>query len=284
MLKKLLNRDDNLNDNRYSDPANERRGPQGSVASVVELVPVLHLFGNMLVLKDGSFRMIVRTGAVNFDLKSHREQMVLLNTFGELLNSLSIDFPIQVFLHSAHLDTEAYIARYGRRLRDPGLHPKMRRVIQNHLEFFEYQTRANHLLDRSFYVVVPYYPHHGGRPADGGIGSDMPLGGLIKSLLDTSAADKAKLPPRRDMEVARTQLLNRCGLMIAQLSRLTISAEILDELQLVSLLRELYNPGISERQKIRSLDEFNNLLAPVRVRTQDRQRGGASRPQLEGGL
>ena len=46
----------------------EVTGVQGSTGSVEELVPVQSVFDNMMVLKDGSFRMILKTTALNFDL------------------------------------------------------------------------------------------------------------------------------------------------------------------------------------------------------------------------
>lgn len=272
MLDKFINR--NNSSGKYADPDREKHGAQGGVASVIDLVPVQRLFGNMTVLRDGSFRMVLKSGAVNFDLKSPREQNLILNTFGELLNSLSIDFPIQILLHAAHLDTQRYINRYERRFDEPDLSPEMAAVIDDHLSFFEHQARANYLLDRSFYIVIPFYGQ--GRAAalgDGGIGADMPGGGFVKSFLDNPDKEKGKEPTRREMELARVQLLNRSALIIAQLSRLGINAELLDELQLVGLLRELYNPGISERQKIRSVDEIGSLISVTARSSGDRQRG-----------
>jgi hypothetical protein len=255
----------------YDQP--DPSGAQGGLGSVEELVPVQSVFDNMMVLKDGSFRMLIRSNALNFDLKSPREQRVILNTFGEMLNALSIDFPIQVLLHAAHLDTGRYTKRYRERLDDRNLSPSMHRVIEEHLEYFEFQARANYLLDRSFYVVVPFYGQNRQHLPDGGLTGDMPGGGFLKSMMDGSDKEKTRIPTPRELEIARVQLINRTSLIVSQLTRLGIQGHILEQLEVVQLLRELYNPGISERQKIRGLDDVGSLISlPSETQSRQRQR------------
>jgi hypothetical protein len=256
----------------------DKTGPQGASGSVEELVPVQSVFDNMIVLKDGSFRMILRSSATNFDLKSDREKGVILDTFGQMLNVLSVDFPIQVLLHAAHLDHERYTRRYSARLQERGISDEMKQVILEHLEYFEYQARANYLLDRSFYVVVPFFGSTRQALADGGIAGDMPGGGFLKALMDGSDKERVKEITPRELEIARVQLLNRCSLLSGQLSRLGINARILEQLEMVQLLREMYNPGISERQKLRELSDVGSLISLPRSsqqRTRERHIGDA---------
>lgn len=273
MLKKLMNR----GTTEYSEA--EQRGAQGNIASVLDLVPLQQLFGNMLVLRDGSYRMIMRVGAVNFDLKSPREQMMILHTFGELLNTLQVDFPLQLLLHSTHLNTETYIREYRDRLLEPSLTPEMRAVIEDHIEYFEEQAKANYLLDRSYFVVVPYYDR-GRAPLDAGGGAaaeSMPLGGMLSRFMDTSSAEQKEAVQRKDMEKARIQLQNRCSLVAGQLSRLSISAQILDDLAIMRLLHEMYNPASAERSRLQTNDGIGAFVAAQRDRSNrslDRGRDG----------
>ena len=262
-----------------TDPDSEKRGAQGFISSSLDLVPLQRLFGNMMVLKDGTFRMVMKVGAVNFDLKSDREQMGLISAFGELLNALSVDFTLQVLLHAAMLNTEEYIADYEARLREPGITPQMRWLIEGHIEHFQNSARAMYLLDRSFYVVVPFFgTGQSGRVAGEDLSDDMPLGGMLKGLLDGSNKEKRKEPDRRDMEIARTQLMQRCSLVISQLSRLGVRAEPLSELQLVALLREMYNPDVAEHSKLREIPQ-EGLISMSTNRTRARLEG-PNRPLL----
>lgn len=251
----------------------DARGVQGNIASVVDLVPLQHLFGNMMVLKDGSYRMIMRVGAVNFDLKGEREQMMILNTFGELLNTLQVDFPLQILLHSTHLDTEVYVRKYRERLQDPALSPQMREVIEDHIEYFEEQARSNYLLDRSYFVVVPYYDRGRAPVSDGGVAAEMPLGGMLSRFVDSSSAEKKQEIQRRDMEKARIQLQNRCALIASQLARLSISAQVLDDLAVMRLLHEMNNPASAERSHLQVSGDMGSFVATQRRPTRSLERG-----------
>lgn len=273
MLKRILNRNGTTN---YSDE--EQRGVQGNVASVHQLVPLQSMFGNMLVLKDGSYRMIMKVGAVNFDLRGPHEQMMILNTFGEMLNTLQIDFPLQIMLHSAYLDTESYVREYRERLMDPALSPAMRVVIEDHIQYFTEQARDNHLLDRSYFVVVSYYDQGIIPQGDGGVAQDMPLGGMLGRILDSSEKEKTNTTKRRDMEKARIQLQNRCGLVASQLSRLGIQSQLLDELAVLRLLRSLYNPGVSQHSGLENTDSTGSFITtqvrPGRLNRAEGDQGG----------
>jgi len=256
MLKRILNRN---NGGRYPD--GEHTGAQGNVASVHQLVPLQSMFGNMMVLKDGSYRMILRVGAVNFDLRGPREQSMMLNTFGEMLNTLQVDFPLQIFLHSAYMDTEAYMRDYRERLLDPSVSPSMRLVIEDHINYFAEQARNNYLLDRSYFVVVSYYDQDNIPQGDGGVAQDMPLGGMLGRIMDSSDKEKTQHAKRRDMEKARIQIQNRCGLVASQLGRLGIQAQVLDELAVLRLLRSLYNPNSNQSSSLQQGNSTGSFMS-----------------------
>jgi hypothetical protein len=234
--------------------------------SVLQLVPVRRMYDNMALLEDGTFIMVIEAGSVNMDLKTEDEQVILLNTFGEVLSALSIDFPLQILLHAAHMDTRQYTNEYARHLQDPNLSPQMRAIIEDHIEHYETTARDNYLLDRSAYLVIP---HFGGssisRAADGGIGGDMPAGGFVKALFDRQG-QQADEPSRAEIDRARIDLERKCALMINGLARLPVAAEVLSEWRFVSLLREMYNPGVSRRQATYDVADQSDLIT-VSVRS-----------------
>jgi len=273
MLDRFMNRGAKA----YSE--SEQRGAQGAVASTLDLVPMQRLFGNMMVLRDGSYRMVMRVGALNFDLKGEREQMMILNTFGEMLNTLQTDFPLQILLHATHLDTESYVRGYRERLLDPTLTDQMRGVIEDHIQYFEEQAATNYLLDRSYFLVVPYYDRGAAPTGDGGAAAEsMPLGGMLSRFMDSSSAEQKSKLERRDLERARIQLNNRCGLLASQLGRLAINATVLDDLALIRLLHEMYNPTAAERSSLQTSDTGGSFIS-----AHGRDRAVLSRgSQLEG--
>ena len=138
----------------------EVEGETSTYESSLKLVPVKRIIGNNLVLKtDGTYCVILRVHAVNFDLKSQREQIGIIYTFGELLNSLTTDVPLQVLIHSKRLDTEKYIRLYEERLYDPNCSPQIKEFINDHLQYFQETVMRHNLLQREFYIVIPYNPN-----------------------------------------------------------------------------------------------------------------------------
>ncbi|MEK7640892.1 MAG: hypothetical protein AAB389_02760, partial [Patescibacteria group bacterium] len=68
---------------------------------------------NTLILKSGSLRKIVMVSGINFDLKSDEEQGLITYAYQNFLNSL--DFSIQLFIHSRRLNIANYLQRLEER-------------------------------------------------------------------------------------------------------------------------------------------------------------------------
>lgn len=77
--------------------------------STQRYLPFSEIRDNMLVMKDGSSRMVLRVHALNFNLKSIEEQDAILMSYQRFLNALN--FPIQIIVRSLRVDIEAYIGK-----------------------------------------------------------------------------------------------------------------------------------------------------------------------------
>ena len=248
-------------------------GHEGGVAHVIDLVPVERAYGDVLLLKDRSYRMLLRVGAINMDLLSPNDQLAALRAWGEMLNALGVTFPLQVVLHSTPMDTTRYRTRMLRRMDEQPL-PQMRNLIAQHLDHFHRQARQNFLLDRSRFIAVPYHPR---RSADasssmtgGAASAAVPGGGLLRSVLDRSDPKPAGgLPSSREVEDARSKLLTRAGLILSTCKRLGVSCELLDEGQVARVLSEFLNPGSA------AADATEHR--PITVRQPDRTRRALGR-------
>ena len=73
-----------------------------------DFVPMKDIKNGIMVLNDGSLRMILMTSSLNFALKSGDEQSAIIMQFQNFLNSL--EFPVQIFIQSKKLDIRPYIA------------------------------------------------------------------------------------------------------------------------------------------------------------------------------
>jgi type IV secretory pathway VirB4 component len=78
-------------------------------ASTQRYLPFSEIRDNVVIMKDGSSRMVLKVHALNFNLKSIEEQDAILMSYQRFLNSLN--FPIQIIVRSLKVDIESYINR-----------------------------------------------------------------------------------------------------------------------------------------------------------------------------
>lgn len=227
-------------------------------ASSTELVPIWRIFpepytggGAICILRDGSFRLILKTGAVNFDMKSEDEQEAISFAFGDMLASLSPDFPLQIFCHAKRLDTEAYMRQFDRHLVDEATPPLVRQLIEDHRRHFSRQVLSNNLLQREFYVVVPW----GGAPQPAGerLSDNLPTASIFRALWGAAERKIMPEPSDLDLALARQQLDMRAAQIQGHLERINIASTRMGEREVLALMYELFNPGLAERQKLRDV-------------------------------
>lgn len=183
-------------------------------------IPISDIKEDIVLLKDGGAVVILKISAVNFGLLSGDEQMAIIGSFAQMLNSLS--FAIQIVILSKRLDISSYIALLDQELKLQ-TNPLLAQTMVRYRQFVQSLIKENEVLDKSFFVVVPV--------------SRLELSvGVLKGeeLLEKA---KTKLLPRRD-QIARQ--LNRVGLKISQLTNK----------ELVELFYYIYNPSDSAGVKL----------------------------------
>ncbi len=168
-----------------------------------------HLFiedikDNIVFLKDNSSALILQTQALNFGLLSQEEQIAIIFSFGQLLNSLS--FSIQIVIRSKRLDISSYLMVLDKAL-NMQKNPLLARLTADYRQFVQTTIKEQEVLDKSFYIVIPLSYLEGG-------------------------AKKAKiiLEPRRDQ-------------LIRQLNRVGLKATQLNNEKLIKLFFDIYNPS-----------------------------------------
>ena len=77
------------------------------MSSTQQFIPIKEIRDGVIVLKDGSFRMVLMASALNFALKSQTEQEAIIFQFQNFLNSL--DFSCQFSIQSRKLNINPYL-------------------------------------------------------------------------------------------------------------------------------------------------------------------------------
>lgn len=173
----------------------------------------------LLILKDGGAALVLQTNAVNFGLLSEREQMAIIFSFGQMLNSLS--YAIQIVIHSTRLDISSYVNLLdiaGQKQTNPLLS----QMIGRYKQFIQATIKENEVLDKKFYIVIPLS------------GLEMGLG--FRNQDERVKKAKAMLVPRRDQ-------------IIRQLNRIGLKSNQLTNIELVKLFFEVYNSPTNTPEK-----------------------------------
>src|SRR6202453_2261 len=120
----------------------------------LDLVDIKEIKQNTVIVKDGSLRQIVMVGGVNFSLKSETEQNIITQGYQTFLNS--IDFALQILIHSRKVNIEKYIETLRAR-KDVEQSPILQNQIEEYCKFVEGFVQKNAIMEKVFLVIVSFY-------------------------------------------------------------------------------------------------------------------------------
>ena len=180
---------------------------------------------DLVLFTDGSVSLVITTTAVNFGLLSEREQEAIIHAYAGLLNSLS--FPIQILIRSQHKDVTAYLKLLEEQEKLQKS-PKLAKNIHSYRLFVEATVKEKEVLDKNFYIIIPF--------------SRLELGSAPKILF---GGGKPGLPyPKENIFDRATMVLYpKRDHIIRLLSRIGLRASQMTSEQLVKFFFSIYNPG-----------------------------------------
>ncbi len=198
---------------------------------------------DMMVLKDGRVCIILETSAVNFSLLSEIEQDAKIAAFAGLLNS--INYNLQIVVHTESVDVSKYIVTLEN-YKNKQTSEKIKYQISNYIEFIKNLIKKNDVLDKRFYVVIPYIPY--------GVKRTSPLRqvfGKPNRILDLG----------RLLETAKLDLYPKKDGIVKLLIRMGIKTRQLTTEEIIKLFYKLYNSEGNTLPKSRFTED--DVLAAV---------------------
>jgi type IV secretory pathway VirB4 component len=220
----------------------------------LDLVDVKEIRGDVVILKDGSLRQIVMVGGVNFVLKSETEQNLMVQAYQNFLNA--IDFSLQILVHSRKVNIENYLTGLVAR-KDNEASPLLQSQIEEYAAFIRGFIEKNAIMEKTFLVVVPFFPTAGMQ------GTVQAASGLM-SLFGGGKKDKKSTDDHKtesDAEADRVfrenvaQLNQRTGQVVSGILGIGLEATTLANEELTELYYNFYNPQTIERQKMNLTQE-----------------------------
>jgi hypothetical protein len=217
-----------------------------------EHLPIEDIQKDLVILKNGTAVMILKTSSVNFDLLSEKEQDAMIYAYAALLNSLT--YSIQILVRSTSKDVSNYlnrIKRQGAKISNPLL----RKQLESYHDFVENVVEKNNVLAKSFYVAVPFYPAEMGAAA--AAKSSMPdfLSFFKPTKKETLTFDKEKL-----IEKAKAALEPKKEHLSRLFGRLGLTIKQLETKELIRLFYKIYNPESSLGENVQALSQQGVMI------------------------
>lgn len=197
-----------------------------------DFVPIKEIRNGIVVLKDGSLRVVLMASSINLALKSDDEQTAIITQFRNFLNSL--DFSLQMFIQSRRLDIRPYIALLEERHNEQ-LDQLMKIQVREYINFIKDFTEGNNIMTKSFFIVVPY---------DASIlQANQSVVGRILGRSKKAAVTEAN----ETFEQNRTQLEQRVSVIEQGLIRTGVRVARLGTEEAIEFFYKLFNPGELEK-------------------------------------
>ena len=189
-------------------------------ASTQKFTEIIDIVDNIVIFSNGNASLIIEITASNFALLSKKEQDARIYSYAALLNSLT--FPIQILIRNKRMDITSYIKEL-----DEVETTTKNELLANHIrmyrEFVREMIRVNVVLNKQFYVVIPFTALEAG------------LSGVKQSFGKNEAEKNAFI------DAAKKALYGKAESLNAQLTRLAVSAKVLEKEELIKLYFDIFN-------------------------------------------
>lgn len=203
---------------------------------------------NIVMMRDGSLRMVIRASAINFDLMSPGEQDAVEYAYQGFLNSLH--FPISIVIRSRKIDLNPYLDKLE------GLQANQEnQLLAGLMEDYIYNVRGLleevNIMNKEFYVIVPYYVS---------IVSKDNIGSKIQKLFKPN---EDVIQTKAEYDKNKSNLLQRTNTVAQGLAQMGVRVAILSTQELIELFYSAYN---LEESQVQTLTDVSQLTTPYVTR------------------
>lgn len=238
--------------------------PKKPVSSAQNSLLVSEIRDGMVIMNDGSMRAIVACQSINFDLMSAREREAVEYSYQNFLNSLY--FPIQILARSQKVDIGPYLDRLEKLRREQD-NMLLGVLMDDYIDFISALATETNIMDKSFYIVAPYYPTGN---VDSAVSSSK---NFFSNLFAPQQQQRIRID-ENTFNKAKDELRNRVQTVVNGLLQIGIKGTQLSTKELGELFYNVYNPDTAVRQPI---GNFDDLTAPIISKGE----GQAPQPHLD---
>ena len=197
----------------------------------------------IVVMRDGSLRMVILASPINFDLKSPQEQDAIEYAYQGFLNGLH--FPIQIVIRSRKLELDNYLEKM-----EVIQANEESPLIAGLMEDYIYNVRGLldqvNIMNKEFYIVVPYYLESISKSRDN---AGFKFASLFKSNTD-------EVQTKEVFEQRRRDLIQRTNIVAQGLAQMGVRAAVLSTQEVIELYYTSYNQSEAVSQNLTDIDQM----------------------------
>lgn len=216
--------------------------PAAKTEPTQKYLKVSEVKNDTIVLKDGGLRAVLAVSSTNFALKSEEEQNAIIAGYQNFLNSL--EFPVQVLMHSRILDIEGYLTKL-RGLASAQTNELLRIQMTEYIEYVAKLVEFANIMSKTFYVIVPYSAR--GEKKETFLGK---VGNLFNPTAQITSHEEG-------FERAKIHLDERVSHVSSALGSIGLRSILLDTRELIELLYESYNFDTASPLHAESFEEID---------------------------
>src|SRR3989338_629346 len=217
------------------------RKAKSSTKSTQRFLEIAEVKEDVVVMKDGTLRVVLLVSSINFALKGEDEQTAIIQGYQSFLNSL--DFPLQIVIQSRRLNIQGYLDRLVE-LEKIQPNDLLRMQTTEYRQFIHELVELGEIMGKRFYVVVQYDP-----------ASDKQKGFLSRMREVMRPTSIIRLTKERFRQ-QRHELMQRVEHVISGLNSLSLEVAVLDTQSLIELYYNTYNPELA---RLAPLADVNTL-------------------------
>lgn len=221
--------------------ANNKMAKNNVTVSTQQYLDIAEIRDDTVIMKDGTLRVVLLASSINFALKSEDEQNAVIDSYIRFLNNLS--FSLQIVIQSRELNIDNYI-EYLKGKEKEQTNKLLKAQTAEYMEYIKELTSLGKIMNKRFYVVVPYDPL-----------TDKHKN-FFSSLKDALRPASTILLKEKIFARYKEMIDRRVESVLGGLESMGVSTTRLNTQELIELYYKTYNPETAKNQNLVDINKL----------------------------
>ena len=215
------------------------------VFSTQQAIDIAGVKDGIMIMKDGSYRLVLQVAAINFSLKSEQEQNSLIFQYQSFLNSLH--FPVQIVIRSRRLDLAPYLKKLEDKTKTQ-TNELIRMQTEDYIGFISQLIGMANIMKKTFYAVVSFNPI-----------SVRQVGIFDRFFSKGQVFDHIKISDA-DFQAHTGKLRERANTLASGLGSMGLHCFQLTTEQVIETFYQIYNPDEAAKERVTDANAISSAI------------------------